>query len=212
MTKKRKYLLPYQTSTNKIVMSYIPKVEDIIKKLEIPKDYHEDLINAGVLGVLEALKSFPPDSPNFFSRYVERYILNEIGAFLKTQKDMSGFTINPSLNEIKAFYDDEFPINPLFLTDSSESFNPDIRKLENQVLNNIEVEELISTLTSLESEIVIFYFGLFGEYPRTLREIGNMLNMPHTTVAKKLKSALKKCYSILNNRKLEEFKTEYEHR
>jgi len=96
-------------------------------------------------------------------------------------------------------YSDE-EVNQYDLLLSKDSPPPD-KELLNESLRR-EIERVLKTLSSKEAEILRLYFGLNNNYPHTLDEIGDILNLTRERVRQIKEKALNKLKHTTRNKLL----------
>ncbi len=96
-------------------------------------------------------------------------------------------------------YSDE-EVNQYDLLLSKDSPPPD-KELLNESLRR-EIERVLKTLSSKEAEILRLYFGLNHNYPHTLDEIGDILNLTRERVRQIKEKALNKLKHTTRNKLL----------
>ena len=77
-----------------------------------------------------------------------------------------------------------------------------------EVMNEMSksaLEEALSTLTVKEQEVLRLRFGLYGDEPKTLEEIGKMLNVTSTRIRDIQIAALRKLRRYNISKKLKDF-------
>lgn len=80
---------------------------------------------------------------------------------------------------------------------------PDILLINKSL--EIEIERALHSLTDREEEILRYYFGFIGEYPKTVDEIAAILGITRERVRQIKDKALKKLRNIHKNRLLRPF-------
>ena len=60
--RKNKYLDYNTNSRDEVILSYLPMVRRIVKKLEVDEKYYEDLIHVGMIGVINAYDNYNHDT------------------------------------------------------------------------------------------------------------------------------------------------------
>ena len=96
---------------------------------------------------------------------------------------------------------DEITLYDILINEESPS--PDISLINSSL--KIEIERTLGTLSEHEAEILRYYFGLIGERPLSVNEIGKVLGITPQGVLQIKKNALKKLKNIHKNRLLRAF-------
>ena len=60
--RKNKYLDYNTNSRDEVILSYLPMVRRIVKKLEVDEKYYEDLIHVGMIGVINSYDNYNHDT------------------------------------------------------------------------------------------------------------------------------------------------------
>lgn len=195
------------------VLSFVPKIEYIIRGLELGEKYYNDLMQAGLLGVVEAVRLYDKESDEEFGCYLKTRIMFKIKEVLRTIPAFSGFAFRKlDFNELQKLFDEKFILKDK--EDDSEKLILDRRTadffycevdsyqdsasyqdVECTVVEKISFETIISylpLLTEIEQLCIIHYFGLFGNISLNYNQIGLMLGMTGEGVRLTLKRAYKK--------------------
>jgi len=90
-----------------------------------------------------------------------------------------------------------------FLKNDDEKFDPDQNLLYESLQS--EINRAISTLTYREREILIYYYGLNGNIPLTLEEIGNKLDLTRERVRQLREKAVKKLKQTSRSKNLKAY-------
>lgn len=86
---------------------------------------------------------------------------------------------------------------------SGESPNPD-KELMHESLK-IEIERALTTLTSREGDVIRLYFGLNGNHPMTLEEIGEMFELTRERVRQIKEKAIRRLKHISRSKILKTY-------
>lgn len=86
---------------------------------------------------------------------------------------------------------------------SSESESPDAEMVDNSLKK--EIERSLSTLSAREADIIRLYYGLNGEPPYSLEEIGKLFNLTRERVRQIKEKAIKRLKHTYRSRILKNF-------
>ncbi|PRY97353.1 RNA polymerase sigma factor RpoD/SigA [Marinilabilia salmonicolor] len=86
---------------------------------------------------------------------------------------------------------------------ASDSVSPDAELLDNSLKK--EIERSLSTLSSREADIIKLYYGLNGEPPYSLEEIGKLFNLTRERVRQIKEKAIKRLKHTYRSRILKNF-------
>lgn len=148
------------------IISYIGLVISIVDNRFKTVNYDKkDLVSVGILGLINAVNNFDKNI-GFFINYAEVCISNEILKFLRN--------INKDNYYIKCKYSDLD--NILYSEDVLDSY---LIKEKNNYLYN-----LINDLTGKKKDIIIMYFGFFGNRRYTQEEISKVLDVSQSYISR----------------------------
>lgn len=209
-----------QEELEEYVMSFIPKIKRIISKLDIDEKYYDDLVQAGLLGVVEAIRRYnnnqtpfntfldmciiykikeTAESLSYFSWFGECRNLSELiellnsDSYCKSQdsslnnqdinidrptRERNSFNIE-SINYCEDESDD-YEITTDEVDYQYTTYYVDERETEKEALELVDFEKAITYLSLIDERtqfIIIHSLGLFGNTPKTLEEIGALLNI-----------------------------------
>jgi len=159
-----------------LVLRYIPLVRAVAIQVHqrLPSQVElDDLLQAGVVGLLDAAKQYDLDSSETFSSYAQRRIEDSTLDYLR-HLDLApkGLRRRPNqLGKLDAY-----------------SFPTPARAKDESILTPIMLAQAMTTLPYLYQQVVLLYFGS----ERTEREISQALRIKYPEVAKLRKSALEK--------------------
>ena len=92
--------------------------------------------------------------------------------------------------------DDDNTLYDILLSENNDS--PDADLLDNSLRK--EIERSLSTLTSREADIIRLYYGLHGEPPYSLEEIGKLFNLTRERVRQIKEKAIKRLKNTYRSR------------
>lgn len=149
---------------DKTVLQYRPLVEIIARKYKgmgVPID---DLIQEGLIGLMEAAKRFKPETNIKFSTYATFWVKKRIlKAVNKEYKD-----------KINTFSLDEYPeLSDNIIVDN---YHPEVRLVSDLV------NKLFKELTADERKVLSLLYGLDGRGPRDLATIAEEMKTTRTRV------------------------------
>ncbi len=176
------------------ILSYIPRIEAMAKKLQVPDELFEDFVSAGILGVIKALsKNHLIDY--YLSVFIDAEIMSEMIDCFVSYTNISNASYISTFKDIKAFYAkdslDEKPDSPIFLLPSTIALNaifqtPDIQDQEDAIIDKVTADELKQIIVDLlnegiiqprEAAIVIYHLGLFGKSNLSFDKVIRLLDL-----------------------------------
>ena len=181
---------------NKLIEHNLRLVAHIVKKYDSKKEYSDDLISIGTIGLIKGVDSYSKKHNTRLTTYAARCIENEILMFFRNNKKHSK---NISINEPVGF-DKEG--NEITILDILKTPKPDyIRDMYTR--HNIELlKKFFNVLSSREKEIIIKRYGLDDNDEVTQKEIAKKLGISRSYVSRIEKRALTKMLKefIRNNK------------
>ena len=181
---------------NKLIEHNLRLVAHIVKKYDSKKEYSDDLISIGTIGLIKGVDSYSKKHNTRLTTYAARCIENEILMFFRNNKKHSK---NISINEPVGF-DKEG--NEITILDILKTPKPDyIRDMYTR--HNIELlKKFFNVLSSREKEIIIKRYGLDDNDEVTQKEIAKKLGISRSYVSRIEKRALTKILKefIKNNK------------
>lgn len=89
--RKNKYLDYNTNSRDEVILSYLPMVRRIVKKLEVDEKYYEDLIHVGMIGVINAYDNYNHDTTkSLLWNIIYSNIIKRISKFIKEEERITG--------------------------------------------------------------------------------------------------------------------------
>jgi RNA polymerase primary sigma factor len=132
--------------------------------------------------------------------------IDEIADFL----DMDKSRINDLINASKEFVSLETPLSSdkdantiSDLMEDTKGADPEEVLINNTLQDSIE--EVLSTLTEKESNVIKFRFGLNGERPHSLKEIGDKYNLTKERIRQIEKKAISRLRHPIRSQKLQSY-------
>jgi RNA polymerase primary sigma factor len=132
--------------------------------------------------------------------------IDEIADFL----DMDKSRINDLINASKEFVSLETPLSSdkdantiSDLMEDTKGADPEEILINNTLQDSIE--EVLSTLTEKESNVIKFRFGLNGERPHSLKEIGDKYNLTKERIRQIEKKAISRLRHPIRSQKLQSY-------
>ncbi len=171
---------------DKLIQHNLRLVAHIVKKYEHNKDYTDDLISIGTIGLIKGIDSFSYKHGTRITTYCARCIENEILMYYRNNKKNNK---NVSINEPIGF-DKEG--NEISLLDILKTPDPDFA-MDIHLQNNIKLlKKYFNVLTEREKEIIIKRYGLNNQDEMTQKEIAEDLGISRSYVSRIEKRALTK--------------------
>jgi RNA polymerase primary sigma factor len=132
--------------------------------------------------------------------------IDEIADFL----DMDKSRINDLINASKEFVSLETPLSSdkdantiSDLMEDTKGADPEEMMIDKTLQESIE--EVLSTLTDKESSVIRFRFGLNGERPHSLKEIGDKYNLTKERIRQIEKKAISRLRHPIRSQKLQSY-------
>ena len=181
----KKFNMGDKAARDKLIEHNLRLVAHIVKKYD-NKDYTDDLISIGTIGLIKGIDSFKGSKNTRLTTYAARCIENEILMYFRNNKKRSkDISINESIG-----FDKEG--NEITILDILKTPDPDyIGSMDKKE----SIDKLISYLDILndrEKEIVIHRYGLFDNDEITQKEISKKLGISRSYVSRIEKRALTK--------------------
>ena len=188
MSRKPKYFMPdhYKqwttTERESFIMSFYPKVEEIVESLGVPEKYYPDLISAGMLGVVETIENFIQDPEDHY--YLSQAIHNSIAISIlqcyltlatafsikvtrlglqRTRDLIAGEHLEEIMHQLEV--PPKYYNNFVMALNSYDSYqdSPSSENIEESAINNVSITEIETTILELyaagimsEQELIIF--------------------------------------------------------
>lgn len=181
-----KYFLGDKEARNKLIEHNLRLVAHIVKKYEHDKNYSDDLISIGTIGLIKGIDSYCPLKKTKLTTYCARCIENEILMhFRNEKKNLKNISIDEGIG-----YDKEG--NVITFMDILKTPNPDYA-LEIHKSNNLKhLKKYYNVLNEREKEIINKRYGLNGLDETTQKEIAKEMGISRSYVSRIEKRALTK--------------------
>src|SRR5665647_2132196 len=189
-----------QEALDKLVRSNLRFVVSVAKKYQNQGVSLSDLINEGNLGLIRAAHKFDETKGIKFISYAVWWIRQSILQALAEQSRI----VRVPLNRAGALHRLGKRASTL-LQDRPDTTNRTPDELTFEKALTEAIEESLSGLKERESKILRLYFGLDGEDPMTLEDIGTLLGITRERVRQIKEKALLKLRHNSRRRALESF-------
>ena len=192
---KSKFKNGNHEARNKVVMSYLPKVEHIVKSLWVDEKYEEDLIQAGMLGVLEALEKIRKNDKDNISARIHRGIIQSLVQYLIANKIVVDSQLEKTLtiSSINRAFGNDTPLYNIESYTDTICVDTELdQTVESLALDSVEMEVWLSVLSNRELYVFIHVIGLYGCDPQTYEAIGQDLNLSKSSIGAIYQSARRK--------------------
>lgn len=167
-------------------LKFVPTVAKQFKGCGLP---FADIIEEGNIGLIQAIDRFDPKKDTKVISYAVWWIRKTIIEAIEKKGMLDAENIDDFNHNDKEEDDSNNFIKPLYnnnLLDENNDSSFDAKQV---------IEELFEGVTERERNIVSDYFGLYGESPKTLDEIGEDLSITKERVRQLNEKALKKMRS-----------------
>lgn len=167
-------------------LKFVPTVAKQFKGCGLP---FADIIEEGNIGLIQAIDRFDPKKDTKVISYAVWWIRKTIIEAIEKKGMLDTENIDDFNHNDKEEDESNSFIKPLYsnnLLDENNNSSFDAKQV---------IEELFEGVTERERNIVSDYFGLYGESPKTLDEIGEDLSITKERVRQLNERALKKMRS-----------------
>ena len=166
-------------------------VAHVAKKYQHPDEDADDLISIGTVGLIKAVLTFDHTKNNRLAAYAARCIDNELLMMFRSEKKRSKeISLNEPLGTDKEG-------NKICFQDVTFSEDEDVVE---RLQNNEDIIRLRkafdSRLTDRERKIIAYRYGLYGNRPRTQRELAAEYGISRSYVSRIEKKALEKMREV----------------
>ena len=191
----KKFNMGDKEAREKLIEHNLRLVAHIVKKYD-SKDYTDDLISIGTIGLIKGIDSFKGSKNTRLTTYAARCIENEILMYFRNNKKRSK---DISLNESIGF-DKEG--NEITILDILKTPDPDYIGNMDKESNIHSLMKYLEILSDREKEIITYRYGLFNNDEITQKEISKKLGISRSYVSRIEKRALTKILrEFLKNKK-----------
>ncbi|MCM1052510.1 MAG: sigma-70 family RNA polymerase sigma factor [Ruminococcus sp.] len=183
------------------------KIRSILKSLEVfeddDKDLFDELYQAGILGIIEAINSYHPNIETPLRVHLQNNIVYSMIRTYRSKLLFSSYSIDRlSLARFKSLINAkniaEIPPNFSFYNEADYY----CRDTEDKALRNIDLEklhELIPLLSPIEQQVLNFIYGLHDTPLKSYRKIASILNITYYNVNHIHHRALKKLRKLYHS-------------
>src|SRR5215207_9071980 len=207
-----------QDALDKLVRSNLRFVVSVAKKYQNQGVSLSDLINEGNLGLIRAAHKFDETKGIKFISYavwwIRQAILQALGreathAEIAEGMDITEEEVAKTMSISQTHLSLDAPLTPgednKLLDYLPDNLNPtpDEQTFEKALTESIE--EALAHLKERESKILRLYFGLDGEEPMTLEQIGSLLGITRERVRQIKEKALSRLRHVSRARALESY-------
>lgn len=172
-------------------LKFVPTIAKQFKGYGLP---FADIIEEGNIGLIKAIDRFDPQRDNKVISYAVWWIRKCILEAIEKKSMLEAENIDDIYNHADDENEEESNENNIkVITTEKDDFDDN----ENEFSFNIKqvVEDLFEGVPERERSIISDYYGLYGEAPKTLDEIGLEVNLTKERVRQLNEKALKKMRS-----------------
>lgn len=169
----------------KLVKHNLRLVAHIANKYRSKRHDSDDLISVGSIGLMKAIRTFSLERANSFSTYASRCIENQILMLFRSDKKNSGeMYLEDSIGKDKDG-------NDISLIDILPDPDMPVSERAEIMCDLNRVEKIInSKLDTREKEVISHRYGMFGQLPKTQKELAGMMNISRSYISRIEKRAL----------------------
>lgn len=162
-------------------------VAHMVKKYACSEYETEDMLSIGTIGLIKAIDSFDEKKGSRLVTYAAKCIDNELLMMFRSEKKRSKeISLNEPLGTDKEG-------NKICFQDVTFSEDEDVVE---RLQNNADIVKMMEAfrdrLTDREKQIVIYRYGLYGNRPRTQRELAAEYGISRSYVSRIEKKALER--------------------
>ena len=162
-------------------------VAHMVKKYACSEYETEDMLSIGTIGLIKAIDSFDEKKGSRLATYAAKCIENELLMMFRSEKKRSKeISLNEPLGTDKEG-------NKICFQDVTFSEDEDVVE---RLQNNADIVKMMEAfrdrLTDREKQIVIYRYGLYGNRPRTQRELAAEYGISRSYVSRIEKKALER--------------------
>lgn len=176
---------------------------EVMRRFKTVEYDKKDLVSVGNIGLMKAIATFDISRKVKFSIYAVKCIDNEILTFLRKLKkernvdsldETIGYDKNGSELKIEDIVSDKTDIVEDYINDETYQ----------------AIRQLVNDLPNRDKEIIMLYFGFYGDKTYTQTEIANMLSLTQSHVSRLIKKNVKRLSQQLQKKGFIELKREEE--
>ena len=172
---------------NMLVEHNLRLVAHMVKKYACSEYETEDMLSIGTIGLIKAIDSFDEKKGSRLATYAAKCIENELLMMFRSEKKRSKeISLNEPLGTDKEG-------NKICFQDVTFSEDEDVVE---RLQNNADIVKMMEAfrdrLTDREKQIVIYRYGLYGNRPRTQRELAAEYGISRSYVSRIEKKALER--------------------
>ena len=162
-------------------------VAHMVKKYACSEYETEDMLSIGTIGLIKAIDSFDEKKGSRLVTYAAKCIDNELLMMFRSEKKRSKeISLNEPLGTDKEG-------NKICFQDVTFSEDEDVVE---RLQNNADIVKMMEAfrdrLTDREKQVVIYRYGLYGNRPRTQRELAAEYGISRSYVSRIEKKALER--------------------
>ena len=162
-------------------------VAHMVKKYACSEYETEDMLSIGTIGLIKAIDSFDEKKGSRLVTYAAKCIENELLMMFRNEKKRSKeISLNEPLGTDKEG-------NKICFQDVTFSEDEDVVE---RLQNNADIVKMMEAfrdrLTDREKQVVIYRYGLYGNRPRTQRELAAEYGISRSYVSRIEKKALER--------------------
>ena len=162
-------------------------VAHMVKKYACSEYETEDMLSIGTIGLIKAIDSFDEKKGSRLATYAAKCIENELLMMFRSEKKRSKeISLNEPLGTDKEG-------NKICFQDVTFSEDEDVVE---RLQNNADIVKMMEAfrdrLTDREKQVVIYRYGLYGNRPRTQRELAAEYGISRSYVSRIEKKALER--------------------
>jgi RNA polymerase primary sigma factor len=189
-----------QAALDRMVRSNLRFVVSVAKRYQNFGVPLPDLIAEGNVGLVRAAHLFDPNRGVKFISYAVWWIRQ---AILRALEENTRSTRRTTPLETPLFDDDDGSL--LSFLEDEDSPNPEERTLDS--LRVSEIRRAIASLEPREARVLRLYYGLDGNQPLTLEEIGSIFGLSRERIRQIKERGLRRLRNTRRARRLETFLT-----
>ncbi len=183
-----------EEARNILIERNLRLVAHIAKKYNGSKNEQDDLISIGTIGLIKGINSFDMGKGIKLSTYVSRCIDNEILMYIRSTKKLNAEVY---LEDTVGKDKDDHTVSLQEVLENSD------KNVEEIVDLKLKIKKLYikmkQVLKDREKTIIELRFGLYGDKPKTQKQIANMMGISRSYVSRIETKAIGKLSKEFNN-------------